>query len=178
MLKITLTLFTLSLYLHLTLPCASAQHTVIMKSGEKMEGLVTSLNNGVIEIQKNQTISKINLSEVASIVFNKPGEKASASEIGEKQTTVGSYMVRYKVADRNMVKPPKIDNLTQKKGTVVVDIKVNKYGNVTKATPGAPGSTTNDEYLYSKARQAAESALFNNVPTAPLEQTGYMVIPF
>ena len=156
----------------------SAQHTIVMKSGEKMEGLVTSLNNGVIELQKNQTISKVNLSQVASIVFSKPGEKTSASEVGEKQTTVGSYTVRYKVADRNIVKPPKIDNLTQKKGTVIVDISVNKYGNVTKATPGAAGSSTNDEYLYSKAKQAAESALFNNVPTAPLEQTGYIVIPF
>src|SRR5690242_16610789 len=114
----------------------SAQHTVIMKSGEKLEGLVTSLNNGVIELQKNQTISKINLSEVASIVFAKPGEKAAAAEVGEKQMTTGSYMVRYKVADRTIVTPPKIDNLTQKKGTVVVDISVNKYGNVTKAVPG------------------------------------------
>jgi len=156
----------------------SAQHTIIMKSGEKLEGLVTSLNNGVIELEKNQTISKINLSEVASIVFNKQGDKTSSSEVGEKQITVSSANVRYKVADRMVVKPPKIDNLTQKKGTVVVDISVNKYGNVTKATPGAPGSTTNDEYLYTKAKQAAESTIFNNVPTAPLEQTGYIVIPF
>src|SRR5436190_610119 len=178
MFKKTSIFLTFLFSLSLAFLAASAQHTIIMKSGDKIEGLVTSLNNGVIEIQKNQTISKINLSEVASIVFNKPGEKASSSEVGEKQTTVGSYLVRYRVADRNMVKPPKIDNLTQKKGTVIVDIAINKYGNVTKATPGAPGSTTNDEYLYSKAKQAAESALFNNVPTAPLEQTGYVIIPF
>jgi len=156
----------------------SAQHTIIMKSGEKLEGLVTSLNNGVIELEKNQTVSKINLSQVASIVFNKPGDKTSSSEVGERNLTVSSANIRYKVADRTIVKPPKIDNLTQKKGTVVVDISVNKYGNVTKAIPGGPGSTTNDEYLYTKAKQAAESAIFNNVPTAPLEQTGYIVIPF
>src|SRR5687767_9545199 len=145
MLKNFLTLLTFSLSLLFTFFPASAQHTVTMKSGEKMEGLVTALNNGVIELQKNQTISKINLSEVANIIFYKPGDKTSSAEVGERQTTVGSYVVRYKVADRSIVKSPRIDNLTQKKGTVIVDIAINKYGNVTKATPGAPGSTTNDE---------------------------------
>jgi hypothetical protein len=156
---------------------AFAQHTVIMKNGDKVDGLVTSLNNGVIEIQKNQTVSKLNLSEVSEIIFNKPGQ-AAAGEIGEKSMTAGSYMIRYKVADRIISKPPRIDNMTQKKGTVVVTVSINKYGNVIKATPGAPGSTTSDEYLLTKAKQGAESAIFNNVPTAPLEQTGYITIPF
>jgi len=156
---------------------AIAQHTVVMKSGDKMDGLVTSLNNGVIEIHKNQTVSKINLSEVSEIIFDKPGQTAT-SEIGEKSLVAGSYMIRYKVADRIISKPPRIDNMTQKKGTVVVTVSINKYGNVIKATPGAPGSTTSDEYLLTKAKQGAESAIFNNVPTAPLEQTGYISIPF
>ena len=154
-----------------------AQHSVIMKNGDKMEGLVTSLNNGVIEIQKNQTISKINLTEVSEIIFSKAGESAS-TEIGEKSMTAGSYFIRYKVADRIISKTPRIDNMTQKKGTVVVNVSINKYGNVIKAIPGAPGSTTSDEYLLTKAKQGAESAIFNNVPTAPLEQTGYIIIPF
>jgi hypothetical protein len=154
-----------------------AQHTVLMKNGDKMDGLVTSLNNGVIEIHKNQTVSKINLSEVSEIIFDKPGQTAT-SEIGEKSIVAGSYMIRYKVADRIISKAPRIDNMTQKKGTVVVTVSINKYGNVIKASPGAPGSTTSDEYLLTKAKQAAESAIFNNVPTAPLEQTGYISIPF
>jgi hypothetical protein len=154
-----------------------AQHSVVMKNGDKMEGLVTSLNNGVIEIHKNQTISKINLSEVSEIIFDKPGPQAT-NEIGEKTMTAGPYQIRYKVADRVISKAPRIDNMTQKRGTVVVSVSINKYGNVIKATPGAPGSTTSDEYLLTKAKQGAESAIFNNVPTAPLEQTGYITIPF
>lgn len=156
---------------------ALSQHSIIMKNGDKMEGLVTSLNNGVIEVQRNQTVSKINLNEVAEIIFNKPGQDA-VTEIGEKTMTAGSYFIRYKVADRVISKAPRIDNMTQKKGTVVVNVSVNKYGNVIKATPGAPGSTTSDEYLLTKAKQGAESAIFNNVPTAPLEQTGYITIAF
>ncbi|MES1182065.1 MAG: energy transducer TonB, partial [Flavobacterium sp.] len=64
------------------------------------------------------------------------------------------------------------------KGTVVVDISIDKYGHVRKATPGARGTTTTSQYLLTKAMQAAESAQFDNVPTAPLEQTGYMIISF
>jgi len=156
---------------------AAAQHTVIMKNGDKMDGLVTSLNNGVIEIHKNQTVSKINLSEVSEIKFDEPAQKAT-NEVGEKSIQAGLYLVRYKVADRTIAKAPRIDNMTQKRGTVVVSVAINKYGNVIKATPGAPGSTTSDEYLLTKAKQGAESAIFNNVPTAPLEQTGYITIPF
>jgi len=154
-----------------------AQHVIRMKNGSKMEGLVTSLNNGILEVQKNQTISKVNLSEVAEILFAVGGEKTTG-EIGEKQITAGSYSIRYKVADRLIATPPRVDNLTQKKGTVVVNVSIDKYGNVVTADPGAPGSTTNDEYLLTKAKQAAESAKFNNVPHAPLKQTGYIIIPF
>ena len=90
----------------------------------------------------------------------------------------GSYTVRYKVADRVITKAPRIDNLTQDKGTVVVNISIDKYGHVLKAVPGGVGSTTDNQYLKTKAMQAAESAIFNNVPTAPLEQKGYMIIVF
>ncbi|MCC7233415.1 MAG: hypothetical protein IT242_10755 [Bacteroidia bacterium] len=165
-----------------------AQHTVVMKSGEKMNGKVESLNNGIIVFQYKGNTMKINTGDVYSINFsesvaakaNQGMESISAAprEIGEKQITAGSYMVRYKVADRVIAKPPRIDNLTQEKGTVVVAISIDKYGHVLKAEPGAEGTTTQSGYLKTKAKQAAESALFNNVPTAPTEQSGYMIIVF
>ena len=131
---------------------------------------------------------KLKVSDVYSINFVEAqavkevvGNESSSSlpkEIGEKQITAGSYMVRYKVADRVISKAPRIDNLTQDKGTVVVNISIDKYGHVLNAVTGAAGSTTDREYLKTKAKQAAESAIFNNVPTAPLEQKGYMIIVF
>ncbi len=163
----------------------NAQQIIAMKSGEKMNGKVESLSNGVVNFLYKGNMMKINTSEIYSITFGEVGESAGGEstaavqkEIGEKQIMAGSYMVRYKVADRVVAKAPRVDNLTQEKGTVVVDITIDKYGHVMKAVPGAPGSTTNSEYLKTKAKQAAESALFNNVPTAPLEQKGYMVIVF
>jgi hypothetical protein len=164
---------------------AKAQQIIAMKSGEKMNGKVQSLKDGVVEFLYKGNIMKINTSEIYSITFGEvglsgAGESTSAApkEVGEKQVTSGSYLIRYKVADRIISKPPRIDNLTQEKGTVVVEITIDKYGHVMKAVPGAPGSTVNTDYLKTKAKQAAESALFNNVPTAPLEQSGYMVIVF
>ncbi len=163
----------------------SAQQIVSMKSGEKMNGKVESLNNGVVSFLYKGNLMKIKTSEIYAITFGEIGESgggestaANQKEIGEKQIMSGSYMVRYKVADRIISKAPRVDNLTQEKGTVVVDVTIDKYGHVMKAIPGSPGSTTNSEYLKTKAKQAAESALFNNVPTAPLEQKGYMVIVF
>lgn len=164
---------------------AFSQHIVEMKSGEKMNGNVRSLNNGVVELLYKGTVKKINTSEIYSINFGETTESGGGmsksefqKEPGEKQITSGSYMVRYKVADRVISRAPKVDNLTQEKGTVVVEVTIDKYGHVMKAVPGAPGSTTNSEYLKTKAKQAAESAIFESVPTAPLEQRGYMVIVF
>jgi hypothetical protein len=162
-----------------------AQHSIQMKSGEKRIGKVQSLNNGVVDFLYKGAVQKINTSDIYSINFVEGGESivpepksGFKGEPGEKQVSSGDYKVRYKVADRVISKPPKIDNLTQEKGTVVVEIAIDKYGHVKKAVPGAPGSTTTSEYLKTKAMQAAQSAIFESVPTAPLEQTGYMVIVF
>ena len=163
----------------------NAQQIIAMKSGEKMNGKVESLANGVVNFLYKGNLMKIKTDEIYSITFGEVGESAGGEstaalqkEIGEKQIMSGSYMVRYKVADRIVSKAPRVYNLTQEKGTVVVDVTIDKYGHVMKAIPGAPGSTTNSEYLKTKAKQAAESALFNNVPTAPLEQKGYMAVSY
>jgi hypothetical protein len=49
---------------------------------------------------------------------------------------------------------------------------------VVKAVPGGEGSTTKSDYLFTKAKQAAESAQFDSQPTSPLEAKGYMIIQF
>jgi len=166
---------------------ATAQQTVTLRTGEKMNGKIESMQNGIISFQFKGNIMKLKVSEVYDINFGEDApavsgtvsSSAAPKEPGEKQVTSGSYLVRYKVADRVVAKPPKVDNLTQEKGTVVVDISIDKYGTVKKAVPGAPGTSAGiSEYLKTKAMQAAQSAMFNNVPTAPLEQKGYMVIVF
>lgn len=66
----------------------------------------------------------------------------------------------------------------QEAGTVVVSIYVDQYGNVTKATPGAPGTTVNNSALWAAARKAALETHFNMDGSAPPLQQGTITYIF
>lgn len=150
----------------------SAQHTLTMKSGEKMSGEVKSLNDGTLKFVFKGNEMSFKVSEISSISFEGQAAKPSGS------VNASTKGVSYVMAGRKMTKEPKIDNLTMEKGIVVVEITINKYGNVVKAVPGIEGSTTNSQYLLTKAKQAAESAMFDTSPVMPQSQTGTMTITF
>lgn len=57
-------------------------------------------------------------------------------------------------------------------GTVVVTVWVDQYGNVTKAQPGAEGTTVNNSELWRSARKAALATRFNSDDDAPILQQG------
>lgn len=86
--------------------------------------------------------------------------------------------VSYNLSGRKLKKTPGIIDKSQESGKVVVDIKVDKYGNVVRATAGARGSTTTSTILYKKAEQAALKAKFDANPEAPEEQRGIMTFVF
>ena len=73
---------------------------------------------------------------------------------------------------------PKPDYASQMAGTVVVTIKVDQYGNVTEAIPGAEGTTVTDKNLWNAARNAAMKAHFNMAADAPAVQTGKITYIF
>ena len=90
----------------------------------------------------------------------------------------GSKGTGFILAGRELVFKPKIEETTQETGKVVVNIWVDRYGKVTRATPGAKGSTTTNTYLYNIAREAAIKAKFSAKPDAPEEQKGTIVFEF
>lgn len=67
---------------------------------------------------------------------------------------------------------PKPQYSSQAEGTVVVQIKVDQYGTVTEAIPGAEGTTVKDKRLWSAARSAALKTHFNKSANAPTLQSG------
>ncbi len=69
-------------------------------------------------------------------------------------------------------------NARLKGGTVVVDIWVDQYGNVTKAVAGAQGTTLTDATIWAAARSAALKAHFNMSPDAPALQQGTITYNF
>jgi hypothetical protein len=67
---------------------------------------------------------------------------------------------------------------TQTDGTVVVQVKVDQYGTVIEAVPGAEGTTVADRKLWNEARIAAMKAHFNMDANAPAVQTGTITYIF
>ena len=86
--------------------------------------------------------------------------------------------VDFSLQGRNPESLPKPEYNYQVEGKVVVEITVDKYGNVTKASAGAKGSTTLNDKLLQAARKAALNARFDRKPDAPAYQKGTITYYF
>ena len=86
--------------------------------------------------------------------------------------------VSFSLAGRKMIRTPQINDRSQETGKVVVDITVDKNGEVTAAVPGGRGSTTTSSYLYKLAREAAMKAKFNAGPDDADIQKGTITFVF
>ncbi len=86
--------------------------------------------------------------------------------------------ISYSLGGRKSQKIPLPEYTQQVEGRVVVEISVDKMGNVISAKPGVKGSTTTNSYLLEKAKQAALRAKFNAKADAPDEQRGTIVYNF
>ncbi|MGE0561815.1 MAG: hypothetical protein AB7O47_08365 [Flavobacteriales bacterium] len=86
--------------------------------------------------------------------------------------------VTYSLSGRSLLSMPKIEDNSQEQGKVVVDIVVDKFGKVIKATPGGRGSTTTSPILYKKAVEAALKTKFNAKPELVSDQKGQMTFVF
>jgi len=86
--------------------------------------------------------------------------------------SIGTSGTSFSLAGRNPESLPKPDYNYQIEGKVVVEISVDKYGNVTNAVAGVKGSTTLDANLLAAAKRAALRAKFDKKPDAPAYQKG------
>jgi TonB family protein len=86
------------------------------------------------------------------------GDPNAASHTGSGK---GSDGLRFDLAGRGWRVKPTIDDKSQETGRVVINIKVDKEGNVISATGPGKGSTTQSLNLYQKAREAALKAKFS-----------------
>ena len=91
---------------------------------------------------------------------------------------IGTNGIAFNLGGRTVSELKKPIYESQVQGTVVVTIRVNRYGNVINATPGAKGSTTTSGYLYARAKQAALQTTFDANPNAPEFQIGTIVYNF
>jgi protein TonB len=90
----------------------------------------------------------------------------------------GGNNIGFDLGGRGKVSFKKPENPTQEDGKVVVEIWVNRAGEVLRAKTGARGSTTTNPILQKKAEEAAYKATFKKDESAPFEQKGTMTFVF
>ncbi len=105
-----------------------------------------------------------------------PGDAGSVDGSLNSTNSTGSGLgnsgTKWSLAGRKMLVAPKVDDTSQKTGIVVIDITVDKNGNVINATGPGRGSTTSDNSLVSKDKIAALNTKFNPSPDGTLHQKG------
>lgn len=82
------------------------------------------------------------------------------------------------LANRQFVSRPKMDDDGQVSGKIVVEIRVDKNGEVVFARAGARGTTIADAKLWRKCELAVKGARLNQVASAPDVQVGTIVFSF
>jgi TonB family protein len=112
---------------------------------------------------------------------NKSGDQGDLNGDPDSKRYIGGGAgdgVSFSLAGRTRISSPPIEDYSQEEGTVVVDIIVDQYGKVVRASPGARGSTTANAQLYKKAKEAALQTRFNANPNAAEQQKGTMTFIF
>ena len=93
-------------------------------------------------------------------------------------TGSGNGGVGLSLVSRKFVSLPSIKDDGQKSGKIVVEIRVDKNGNVISAKAGARGTTLTDPLLWDKCEAAALGSRFNTLASAPDTQIGSIVFNF
>ncbi len=155
-----------------------AQHTLVLNSGEKLNCIVMSLNNDELSVIVEGKEKMVHMKEVSSIFFKEyvPYDGVLIPEEDEREIIVNGFKVKYQIKDRSFEREPKVSIGSEDKGTIVVKVVVDRYGNIRSAEPGAPGSTTSNAYLQAKAKTAAQSAKFTENLKGPLMTEGTITI--
>jgi TonB family protein len=112
-----------------------------------------------------------------------PGNQGNPDGSTESNSQVGGPIgggdgISFSLDGRSRLSLPYPAYPKQKDGKVVVEVTVDRNGNVTKATGGVKGSTTNDIDLVKAAERAALQAKFNVKSDAPAEQRGTITYVF
>jgi hypothetical protein len=105
---------------------------------------------------------------------NPDGEGSGLYGIGKG----GDGPLKYDLDGRSMKKLPNVEDNSTSVGKVVVRIVVDRDGNVVKAVPGQPGSTTIESSLLEKAKLGALQTKFSPKSDGPDEQFGYITFVF
>ena len=111
---------------------------------------------------------------------NTPGNqgKPNGSNLSNNYNGTGSGNGGLALANRSWVSRPTVEDNHRSTGKIVVEIHVDKNGNVLSATAGAKGTTITDYDLFNKCEKAALDAKLNSADNAPDTQVGFVTFIF
>lgn len=104
------------------------------------------------------------------------GDPDASSYYGNGQGLDGDG--NYRLGGRRALNKEKFVQDCNESGIVVVQIEVNRSGQVTKAVPGVKGTTNSAQCLLDPARRAALATVFNSDSNAPSRQVGTIIYNF
>ncbi|MCK9616660.1 MAG: hypothetical protein M0R21_02385 [Lentimicrobiaceae bacterium] len=113
--------------------------------------------------------------------YGSGGQGSGGGQGGGQGTGVGTGTgggVSFALSGRKSNYIPVPQSRSKEQGKVVVEITVNRQGEVTRAKSGARGTTTTDLTLWKLAEQSAIKAHFDAKPGAPEEQKGTITYIF
>jgi hypothetical protein len=110
---------------------------------------------------------------------NTPGNqgKPNGSTLSPNYNGTGSGNGGLQMAQRSFVSPPSVTDDNMHTGKVVIDIHVDKNGNVTSAEAGR-GTTISDNNLLRRCEAAAKNSKLNSSDNAPDTQEGTIIFVF
>lgn len=115
-------------------------------------------------------------------VTGKPGNqgKPNGSVISDSYngTGNGNGGIALNLEGRRFMIKPSINDNGQLAGKIVVQISVNKDGDITDVRAGVKGTTITNSELWAKCEKAARAARLNPLSTAPDIQVGTVVFTF
>jgi outer membrane biosynthesis protein TonB len=106
------------------------------------------------------------------------GNEGVISGKPEGKGTFGGNGSSFELGGRSMSSGPKVGEKPKEEGKVVLNIWVNREGNVVRTAQNLGESNTTSQHLFNLAKNAALKAKFNQSPDAPPEQRGKMTFIF
>lgn len=96
----------------------------------------------------------------------------------EGRGTFGGNGSSFELGGRSMISGPQMGEKPTEEGKVVLNIWVDRQGNILRTSQNLKESTTTSQYLFNLAQKAAKKAKFNPLPSATPEQRGKMTFIF
>lgn len=96
----------------------------------------------------------------------------------EGKGTFGGNGSSFELGGRSMISGPQMGEKPTEEGRVVLNIWVDRQGNILRTSQNLKESTTTSQYLFNLAQKAAKKAKFNPLPSAAPEQKGKMTFVF